>query len=276
MVRHRYEKELGIDVDIGAPLQVEELRKLPAKLMWHDLYHGHTVLLGPADIISSNMGSWVEEPLDPVESLHLALNRGSGLLQAIIAAEDPDYRTKLDPDFIRRNLFKAYLAFGDCLLITLGTYTVRLSERDTRLESLIAEIPAEFASKALSLYSDAIRFKQQPDSFPTEVPSLDLLRQAASLWVSIYLFTERVRTKKEYATLKEYCADTSIREWSQHRGLNLVRNLLINLKDTHLSLRYPRESLYTLLPLLLEAPDPGSPAWRERADLFLARWQRYN
>lgn len=276
LVRHRYEKELGIDVDIGAPLLVEELRRLPAKLMWHDLYHGHTVLLGPEDIISSNMGTWVEEPLDQVEALHLALNRGSGLLQAIIASADPAFKAGCDPDFIRRNLYKAYLAFGDCLLITLGTYTVQLSERGNRLKAVIERVPSEIAPKALALYSDAIRFKQQPDTLPTEEPKFELLINAAHLWVSIHLFTERIRTDREFLSVEDYCSNRSVRERSQHRGLNLLRNLLINLREKHISLRYPREELYTSLPSLLEAPDPENRAWRESADRFLIRWLRYN
>ncbi len=273
-VQKKYEHILGIDVDIGAPLTISDLQQLPNQLMWHDLLNGHLVLKGPQDIISSHMPSHMKEKVPQVESIRLALNRGSGLLQAIIASESE--KPLSDPDFIRRNYFKAALAFGDCLCITHQVYTVNLPERLNRLESIKDKIPRQFSDSVPGLYKDAIRFKQSPDSYGRDQTGINELRVAARLWCDLFIYGEKVRTSKSFSDPASYVQNGFIREPEQHRGRNLLRNIVKNLQMKRISFRYPREGLYGELVSLLDDPRPEDTQWLRRSEEFLNLWNTYN
>jgi hypothetical protein len=277
-VQRTYEHLLKVDVDIGAPLTVSDLHRLPHELMWQDLLYGHVVLSGPEDVITGNCPEALKGALPQVEAIRLLLNRGSGLLQAIREAHalsDPAHQLP-DPDFIRRNMQKAALAFGDGLCIVHGTYTVHLPDRLDRLQSIMDRIPTVIAQRVHDLYRDAIVFKQRPDSFDTTGPSLQDLLDQAELWVELFLYVEEVRTGSRYATAQSYRDDRRIRERAQHSGRRLLRNLLQNARRSRVSLRYPREELYRDLTVLLSQPQPHEPSWQQQTQTFLHTWNRYN
>nr|MBC8452621.1 hypothetical protein [Spirochaetota bacterium] len=157
-IAHRYEEILGIDVDIGRPLSLKELRTLPHQLMWQDLAAGHKVLAGDKDIITANIPDWLGKPLPKGEALRLMLNRGSGLLQAVIQAYeiDKDKTHQLpDRDFIRRNYHKCTLAFGDSLLITYENYPVPMQEKAAALRALSIGIDDVTKQEVLRLLESA-------------------------------------------------------------------------------------------------------------------------
>ncbi|MDY0287618.1 MAG: hypothetical protein RBR15_02195 [Sphaerochaeta sp.] len=279
LITKAYEEQLGIEVDIGKPLSVAAIRKLPHQLMWQDLLEAHRVITGDPRILLDNAPFQLKAPLPKVEALRLLLNRGSGLLQAIIQSHSlgVDAQHSLpDEDFIRRNREKCTLALGDSLLITHQRYAPPLHERTLALQKLGKEISWEGKKEILDLYARAAAFKTDPDSFSREQPSLTGLKGVARLWVGVLLHCERERTGKEWATASSYAHDHFIREKEQHTPKALLRNLVKNLKVGTPSLRYPREKLYAELALLLEDPRPESGGWRERADQFLKVWSQYN
>lgn len=286
-ITHAYAQRLGIEVDIGRPLSIADLNTLPNQLMWHDLVNGHVVIRGDQTILTANTPTWFTGPVPQVEALRLMLNRGSGLLQAIIeadASQTDEHHALPDPDFIRRNQAKCELAFGDSLLITAGTYTVSLPDRLDRLkmtlstDSPIAQKVASAGAAAwlVSGYDRAITFKQRPDTFPTEQPSLASLLETARQWTTLVMLEEQQRSGRIWSGPSQYAEDRFIREPDQHTLKSIPRNLVKNLRVGHLSLRYPRETLYTSLMQLLCAPDPGSPRWDSAAAQFLPLWHRFN
>lgn len=278
-VAKKYEKILGIDVDVGKPLTLEDIAHLPHQLMWQDLYYGHTVLNGDKEVITAHVPDYLTKPLPAVEALRLLLNRGSGVLQAV----QHGYCTKTisgytlpDPDFIRRNYQKCSLALGDALLISARTYTVKLEERLARLDALLPELSLAHKQSIRELYSNAITFKQEPDTFPPEQYPLETLFEMAELWGAVLLYTEQKRTGKEFLTLTDYSRDSFIREPDQHRGKQLIRNIVKNIKRKKFSGRYPRETLYRQLAELLATPQPGTPGWDAQARAFYHLWLKYN
>ncbi len=277
-IQKRYEEILGIDVDIGAPLTKRDLSRLPNQLMWQDLLHGHVVLSGPKDIITAHISRRLYDPLPHVEAIRLMLNRGSGLLQAIMESESSkgSGHSMPDPDFIRRNYYKTTLAFGDSLTIVHDSYTVHLPDRLSHLESVISQVPEPFRTAVPGLYKDAITFKQQPDAMDQEQPSTDLLTETAELWVGLFLYIETKRTGRVFENPHSYIEDTFIREPEQHKGKYLIRNLIRNAASGKISFRYPRERLYRDLVRLLSAPEPHSDSWTEDAGNFLDVWKLYN
>ncbi len=273
-VQKKYEHLLGIDVDIGAPLTIQDIEQLPTQLMWHDLLNGHLVLKGPKDSITAHRPAPMNDRCPQVESIRLSLNRGSGLLQAIIASESENPLS--DPDFIRRNYFKTALAFGDCLCITHKVYTVNLPERLNRLNSLKDILPEQFKQTVPGLYADAIDFKQSPDTFDRNQTDNKVLKAAARLWCDLFLYGEEIRTERTFADTAAYQKADFIREPEQHRGKNLIRNIVKNLQIKRVSFRYPRERLYGELLDLLNAPNPKDTQWLRRSNEFLNLWNTYN
>jgi len=280
-IAHRYEKILGIDVDIGKPVTLKELRLLPHQLMWQDLIAGHMVLAGDKEIITANAPAWWGKTLPKGEALRLMLNRGSGLLQAIIQAHNlglnDDHRLP-DSDFIRRNYQKCTLAFGDSLLITYENYPVPMQNKAAALQALSIELDDGIKQDVLRFFEQAIIFKSRPNApdLSTAQPDMNTLMHVAKLWVELLLLMESVRTGKKWENAAAYAADSFIREPDQHKGRLLIRNLIKNCKSGRPSFRYPRELLYQELTGLLNSIKPDQQAWNKRAENFLTLWNLYN
>jgi hypothetical protein len=278
-VTKSYEHKLKIEVDIGTPLTIKDIKNLPPQLMYQDLLQAHFVLLGDENILTANAPSNLLEPVPQVDALRLLLNRGSGLLQAILEAEalrvDPSHKMR-DPDFIRRNREKCTLAFGDSLLIQEKTYTPPLTERLKRVKSLKNTVGLEQINELIRLYEEAVTFKLRPDSLPPEQQGMDDLLSIARHWITVLLYIETKRTKKSWASATAYARDGFIREKDQHTGKKLIRNIVKNLKRGKLSLKYPREHLYCQLVRLLDTVQVSDPQWNLEAKAFLSLWNKYN
>ncbi len=273
---HRYEQIFNIEIDIGRLLTPAQLATLPHQLMWQDLLQGHIVLKGDTGILRNAAPAYLDQPLPAEEALRLLLNRGSGLLQAMVERNEtdanPDDHQPPDADFIRRNYQKCALALGDSLLISLRQYPLPYAERIGYLSRQCS--PS--LSDVLESYAEAIAFKQNPDSLPKIPPGPGQLAAMAAQWSRVLLHTEQERTGRHWDSPAAYSRDAFIRERSQHRGRLLARNIVKNLRERHLSVRYPRESLYRDIARLLDEPKPGNGSWRSGYDRFLELWRRYN
>jgi hypothetical protein len=278
-VTKAYEHRLNIEVDIGKPLTVKDIKNLPHQLMYQDLLQAHVVLLGDKDILTANAPPSLLEPVPQVDALRLLLNRGSGLLQAMMEDQaltlDPSHQMP-DPDFIRRNREKCTLSFGDSLLIQAENYAPPLMERLKRVKSLGTSTKLENLGELKRLYEEAVTFKLRPDSLPLQQNSLEDLLQIATYWVAVLLFVESKRTGKSWVSGSAYAADSFIRETEQHSGKKLVRNLVKNLKLGKVSFRYPREQLYRQLVRLLDNVQLSDNRWNQEAKAFLSLWNQYN
>ncbi len=271
----KYEQLLGIEVDIGKPLTGESIRSLPHELMWQDLITGHMVLSGDPEILTGSAPAYLFDPLPAVEALRLMLNRGSGLLQAVLAASGAI--GDADKDFIRRNLQKCHLAFGDTLLITHGSYQSAVKGRPELLEEVIASRAIPRGGQVLELYRQAAAFKLNPDSLPPEQPEIQQLTDSASLWNELLLYQESVRTGKSWKDIDSYCRDPFVREPRQHKGMQqLARNALRQARLGRASMRYPREMLYRMLPRLLDQIRTDDPRWIGETRRFLSVWRQVN
>lgn len=278
-VTKKYEHMLNIEVDIGKPLTVNDIKHLPLQLMYQDLLQAHVVLLGDEKILTENAPSYLLEPIPQVDALRLLLNRGSGLLQAIREAQaltlDPAHQMP-DPDFIRRNREKCTLSFGDSLLIQAGNYVPPLHERLKRVKGIKPTIGFQNLGELKGLYEEAVTFKLRPDSLPFQQNTLEDLRLIAGYWVSVLLYVESKRTGKSWASASAYADDSFIRENEQHTHKKIPRNLVKNFKRGKVSLRYPREQLYRQLAGLLDNVQVSNPKWNREAEAFLSLWKIYN
>ena len=270
-------KSLGIEVDFSRPLAPSDVENWPNSLMWHDLLNGHIVLFGDADILTRLAPPELARPLDSVEALRLLLNRGSGLLWAMLV--ERDYAKAPDPDFIRRNAYKCILALGDSILIASGRYSTQYLGRGETLAEVCALNPEACCLDIEDRYRAALTFKFTPDTAPDLDTSISGLRQISEAWISVFLYLERSRLTTSTIELKkieEYLTWKGVREPAQNGAACWPRNVVQNVMLGRLSLRYPREYLYRRLPALLAAEKTNPGGWSRDVQSYLRIWRRFN
>ena len=272
-IQHKYASLMGIEVDFSRPLTVDDVRAWPPTLMWTDLLQGHSVLDGPADIVTANAPDLRPDRLPQVEATRLLVNRGAGLLWAMRVARCSEPAP--DPDFIRRNYYKCTLALGDALLISHGRFATPYTGRDDRLSQLLGELPLPFPFDLSRLYRDALRFKFWPGELAS-TPDERQLEEMASRWGQVLLYIESRRAQREFSSVGEYANWRHVREPEQNRLTRWPRNLVRNRQLGIWSLRGPRERLYRELPTLLGLWESKVPDWPAASARFLAVWKQVN
>jgi hypothetical protein len=273
-VSRKYEEILAIHVDFSRPLTLTDLQNLPHYLMWQDLLNGHVVLNGPPDILLTNAPKYLTEALPAIEASKLLLNRGAGLLWALLvkAAAEPEP----DVDFIRRNYYKCALSLGDALLIAYEIYTTEYTGRDKLVSTLADGYPDVAAMDLTDFYAKALAFKFRPDSMNAEQPVESTLRSMAKKWGDVFLHVEKKRTGIPFDSLADYIQWAGIREKEQHTFRLLPRNFVRNLQQKKISWNYPREKLYRDLPALLELTPRQFDSWKKASMEFLKTWTKFN
>jgi hypothetical protein len=263
---------LGIHVDVSRPIRLAEVADWPPALIWMDLLEGHTVLAGPPDLLACRAPAWLGRPLPSVEALRLLLNRGAGLMWAmrvVRQAEAPP-----DPDFVRRNAYKAALALGDALLILHGRYRSRCEGRDAVFEGLADDLPDVRALDVAGYHREGLAFKFRPDLAPRAAwtkPDLEALCRA---YIRVFLAVESRRHGIRLADPRSYAAWRGRREPVDGGVKRLAWNAARNALDRRVSLRAPRERLYPDLPGLVEPASFPDATWPDRTGRWLEEWRR--
>lgn len=267
-VARRHRELLGIEVDFSRPLTPQDVARWEPRLRWYELVHGHVVLAGDAGLVDRLAPRRVREPVPEAEAAPLLLNRGAGLLWA--ARVRRGLEPAPDPDFVRRNAYKALLAVGDAYLIAHGSLRPGHRGRVERLRAIRYVLPEAFADRLLVAYARAVTFKLTPDMLP---PGEEAAGAAEALWLSSFLDLESRRHRVAFSGPAAYAA------WDAPRELltfgRRCRFLLTNLRHGLLSARSPRERLYRELPVLLD-PGGGGADWERRSARFLRLWRRVN
>lgn len=240
-VRGKFERELGIEIDFSRPLTTTTLQILPHQLMWHDLLRGHKVLWGPEQILHELVPDSLLMPPPPEEATRLLLNRGVALLRARRIVQGQEKAP--DPDFVRRNYYKALLAMGDAVFIKAGRTLPPLQRRLAELQELICD------PELSRLYNKALRFKLCPDSF--QVTATDL-EECVRLWARH--FQESLTPSLQEPNLSQP------RYW--------FKNILRNARVRRFSWEHPREYLYRQLPRAADSE-------REWSKVYSV-WSRYH
>lgn len=268
-VSSKHERILGIAVDFGYPLTVRDVERWPHRLRWFDLFHGHVVLAGDPQILRRHAPAAVAHPVPAGEAAPLLLNRGAGLLWAERVRRGTERAP--DPDFVRRNVYKALLAVGDAYLISWGAIEPGHRARRERLRALAHRLPPGDAGAIVAHYADAVTFKLAPDELAPEPVDPALFDAAVALWRGAVLDTESRRHGLDWPSLAAYARWEGPREPAGL--LRRLRFLAANLRDGLLSAASPREPLYRALPELLGAPSTG-PKWDLDSADFLRSWRR--
>lgn len=271
-----FTEELGAHLEYSKPLPVRTLGRMQPALMWFDALRGHKVIAGAKDI-HDRFPHAVHDLVPAFEGPRLLLNRGAGLVWALRVVRGLEQAP--DPDFVRRNLWKARLALIEASLIVSHRYVFGLEAKRGSFAKLLAEreagVPAKsgggiltkmpgFRSPLLSeeAAGDAFTFKINPDRFP----DLGSPETIAGEWEAAFREIEEMRFRRSFTT-PEYAAFLGHREPASR-----TRNLLRNAKKGKISFTHPREGLYRKLPGLLTSH--GSD-WDVRSAAFLDAWRRH-
>lgn len=273
-IEKKYAKELNIHVDFSRPLTVRDVENWPHWLMWYDLINGYVALKGGQELLASLAPATLKEPLPVIEATRLLLNRGTGLLWAFRVVRKIEDAP--DEDFVRRNYYKCSLALGDALLIAYQRFTTKYWGRDDLLADLERTELKVAAFGLQPLYREALRFKFRPDQVSSNAMTEEDLKAIAEIWGAVFLHVEMVRTGLVWSSLDDYVHWKGIREKDQHAIPLLLRNIARNLQMGRRSWRYPRETLYRQLPVLLSLVKVNAGNWAEETESFLGIWNRFN
>lgn len=289
-------QQVGVEVDLEL-LPAEQLKRAEPSLVFAEMRWGHRVVAGELRALNV-MPRMPFHRIPPGEITRLMLNRGALLL---MNQQRLDSRRPEDPDpdladtereLFMKYLFKAVLACGDARLAAAGMYHPSYPEKLKRLESL--PDPMSDHADFLGLYRVAYEQKFRPN--PARLDNTPLAQWQArvvSLWAETLRGFETRRLGRPVPDWRPYCRTLP----AKGQRSTLLRNLGVTLRDFGplepvrrplRALRYPRERLIGVLPMLLAeygdtAPRcaaralglPGRSEWHRVAERFLALWARY-
>lgn len=179
--------------DIGFDLSVVSNQKLKQSenlLIWHEMYHGHKLLLGESRFIAS-LPFKEFNTVPSTEFWSLMINRGTLL---IINQWFLDQRKEGDPlvrKIFIKHMMKAIIGLGDALLYFLHDYHWSYEEKLSRIKKN-EHLPSELRV----LYEEAAEFRFQPiyDKYLNRNLH-DWMKKVCHLFSTIYLQIESLRLK---------------------------------------------------------------------------------
>jgi hypothetical protein len=287
----KLEHDVGVEVDF-ALLREEGLPAAEYSLMNAEMLWGHRVVAGAPDVLHA-MPSMPFPGLPPGEFTRLLLNRGALLLMnQQRLAEGLPLEAEEQAVFFKY-LFKAVLACGDARLAGDRSYRPSYVEK----LKLLRAMDWEDKDDLMGLYLQAWENKFHPDyrCYAKEDPAAWQERVIA-IWLNTLSWFERTRAAMTIADWDTYCSP-AVHKGQGRQSWGSTRNIAITVRDfgaaellrsPRWSLRYPRERLISVLPLLLSRPFGGlGPAaakalsvssgtpWPEAVQTFLSLWRRY-
>jgi len=260
--------ELGIRVDIACKTPAM-LRAWPACVEAYEVAVGHQVLWG--DEAPLQRIPWREAAALPVsEASRYLFNRGAALLWArrLVEAQGPGRcfvalsmtDSRMGPGMTNEQRFilvaiqKAWLAWGDAVLLLNGRYTALYRDRAGRLAEIELPPALDFVARR---YPEALHFKLQPDFAPYAAADLPtLLDETIQRHERVWRWVEMARGAPAAAPAAFW------RAYHRRRGPRLgergrrLYHLALNLwrvRPRTLAglLEHPEERLAGALPLLL-------------------------
>lgn len=290
---HELEDKVGVEVDFFT-LHIDQIKRLEFSLMFAEMQWGHRVVAGDPDILRS-MPAMPLERLRLSEFTRLMLNRGALLLLNRITLQHEEEKKTGQQEIFIKYLFKAVLASGDAWLAANAKYHPSYPVKYERL----LELAKSFDLGALpEYYNLALEARFHPDYSQYEDWDLSQRQiEVEAIW-KLALQTLETRRLGVFPLSWENYSVSAVSKGQSVSGLKaLLKNIVVNLRDFGLfsvlksplwSLRYPRERLISVLPLLLMDDASGfshvseileiSPDsdWLATAERFTALWHRYS
>ena len=249
---HELSPAVGLEVEFKI-MSLEELRRTPISMFFYDMIAGHKWLIGSDDLLRGCEHHRAARLLPLAEATRLLMNRCTGLLFAREHLGVEPFEDE-NADFIRRNIRKAQLAFGDAILAAFGRYHWSCRARHERLGKLTVALP--WRSALLEHHGRGVDFKLHPFKSEETRDELagefnDVIAFAGDLW----LWLESKRLHHSFISARHYATNT-MPKWPESKR---TRNVLHNLKLFRRPMlwgafRHPRERVLESLAVLLWEP----------------------
>jgi hypothetical protein len=286
------EPEVGVEVDF-ALLREEKLSGAEYSLMNAEMLWGHRVVTGDPKVLDA-MPAMPFSQLPAGEFSRLLLNRGSLLLMNQRQLQTGKPLNAQDQEIFFKYLFKAVLACGDVRLSGNRCYHPSYARKIEILRGI--DWPGK--DPFMELYVQAWDHKFHPhyERFASEDPAA-WQQQVVRIWLDTLAWFEQVRTGNRAENWNAYCSPSFAKGQGGKSWWGL-RNAAINLRHfgpmellrrPRWSLRYPRERLISVLPLLLSAPSeqagrrlaealaiPVGTPWTEALQAYFNMWRCYS
>ena len=258
---HRLSVIVEVEVDL-AVLRSETLGNAQFSLMNAEMKWGHRVIAGNRQVLDS-MQAMPFDKLALGEFTRLMNNRGALLLmntRKLATGEPLDVQER---EIFFKYLFKAVLACGDAFLAIEGAYHPSYVEKGKRMLTL-KKSPGKSFTRLYELALEQ-KFRPEPDMFINENLA-DWQRDITEHWLKAFSLLEAHRTSDAIRSWKDYALPRLSK--GQLENPQMLRNLAITLRDfgaghtlrnLNWALRYPRERLISVLPLLLNV-ESGAPS----------------
>jgi len=240
----------------------------------YDLVARHHLLLGDEGLLESCVRHREASAIPAAEATRLLMNRCSGLLFARERLDRPHF-APADADFVRRNIAKAELGFGDALLAANQLYDWSCRVRQRRLERLAKAEGSDWLAGLASAHAKGVDFKLHPVLSSEPRSELrEALARVSTAGLKVWLHLEERRLGCRFSSAGAY-AESPIRKCPGGApGWNLLVNFQALGPRPLLQGRpflHPRESILNALPLLLWEPEAlASPALLRRLQTGLA------
>jgi rhamnosyltransferase len=251
---HRLSVIVGVEVDL-AVLRSETLANAPFSLMNAEMKWGHRVVAGNQHVIDP-MPAMPFDKLALGEFTRLMNNRGALLLMNGRKLDSGENLDAPEREIFFKYLLKAVLACGDVYLAVEAAYHPSYIEKGKRLLDLKKSPGQDF----LHLYTLAVEQKFRPDMAVFKDKNLEnWQRNVTNHWLKAFSILETHRTRDPIHSWKEYALPRLSK--GQLETSQTLRNFAITLRDfgaghtlrnLNWALRYPRERLISVLPLLLK------------------------
>jgi rhamnosyltransferase len=282
-------EQVGLEVDL-AVVRAESLSSAPFTLMNAEMKWGHRVIAGGSDVLAT-MPAMPIDRLSAGEFTRLMNNRGALLLMNARKLSAGRVLNAGEREEFFKYLNKAVLACGDARLAMQGAYHPSYRRKLERLQALAR--PAD--RQLMRLYRQALdqKFNPDPERYQKENPA-EWQAFVTGIWLKTFRALEAQRAQREFPDWRHYAR--AVVSKGQLEGSEWLRNLAITVRDFGVlhalrnlqwAMRYPRERLISVLPLLLGNPNevPGQVAaplalaapveWTTTVDHYLQTWQRY-
>jgi hypothetical protein len=249
---HELSPSVGVEVEFKI-MSLEELRRAPISMFFYDMIAGHKWLVGDDSLLASCEHHRAAHLLPLTEATRLLMNRCSGLLFAREHLTVEPFEDE-NADFIRRNIRKAQLAFGDAILAAFGRYQWSCRERHERLKKLTVPLP--WRSDLIEHQARGLEFKLHP--FKSEEAREQLaseLNQVIAFAGELWLWLESKRLRHSFISARHYATNTLSKWPKSKRTRNVLHNLKLFRRPVLFgAFRHPRERILESLALLLWEP----------------------
>lgn len=172
-LEEKLSQQLNIHVDLYLHT-LSSLKRAPTTMMNYELKRGHRVLKGPAEILNV-MPEMETIPL--IEGTRLLLNRGTLLLY--------NRERHLDRTTYLKYILKAYLAFGDCLLLASNHYHELYSKKKERINNVKTDLTNR--DWYVNKYIEAVQFKEWGDLSRYDARDLNAMQDEACHYFTSFL-----------------------------------------------------------------------------------------